>query len=147
MSKPSVASHLRQLHNQPVIMRVTGVNTIEDIDDIRESVKKLMSANDIDLSLLEEDENHFSIKGKTNLFFKPKLPRKQRGTLIVRSKDYIFIPEGKTEADGLFGSKTGFTYDPDRIKVEKVLNTNAKVGGLISFEMDTLADSEEKVSA
>ncbi len=135
MAKPSVANYLRQMNEQQVVMRVTGVRTVEDIDSMRNDLKALLKANNIPEAQLDEDELKFFIKDGPNFWMKPKLRREQRGTLKVRSKDYLFIPEGKTESEAMYGDKKGLTYAPDSVKVEKVLNPNPRIGGLISYEL------------
>ena len=131
MAKPSLANYLRQMNDQQVVMRVTGVRTVEDIDSMRNDLKALLKANNIPESQLDEDELKFFIKDGPNFWMKPKLRREQRGTL----KDYLFIPEGKTESEAMYGDKKGLTYAPDSVKVEKVLNPNPRIGGLISYEL------------
>tara|TARA_B100002049_G_scaffold183333_1_gene140285 strand:+ start:5836 stop:6303 length:468 start_codon:yes stop_codon:yes gene_type:complete len=135
MAKPSVAAYLRKMNNQQVIKRVSGVRTVDDIDQMREDLKKLLADNNIPEEQLAEDDVKFFIKEGVNFWMKPKLHKEQKGTLVVRSKDYLFIPEGKTESEAIYGDKKGFTYYPDEIKVEKVLNPNPRIGGLVSFEL------------
>lgn len=138
MSKPSVAAYLRAMNNKPVIMRVSGIPTVEDIDTMRSELKALLLKNNIPDDRLDEDDVKFFVKGGTQFWMKPKLKREQRGTLKVRSKDYLFIPDGKDESQALYGQKKGLLYSPDQIKVEKVANPNPNIGGLISYE---IADS------
>lgn len=135
MSKASVASHLRAMNGQAVIMRVTGVRTVEDMDAMREDIKRLLRENNIPEDRLSEDDVKFFIEGGLNFWMKPKLKREQKGTLKVRSKDYMFIPDGEDESHALYGNKKGLTYAPDQIKVEKTLSDNPRAGGLISYEL------------
>lgn len=135
MSKPSVASYLRKMNNQAVIMRVSGIPTVEDTDEIRDNLKQLLQNNDIDTDRLKEDDVKFYVEGGTNFWMKPKLRKMRTGILKVRSKDYIFIPDGEPESRGLYGDKKGLTCCPDNIKVEKVINPDPRVGGLISYEL------------
>ncbi len=135
MAKPSVAAYLRQMNNHAVIMRVTGTYTVGDIDMMRKNLKDLLRQNNIPEEQLAEDELKFFIKEGTQFWMKPKLPAEQRGTLKVRSKDYLFIPDGKDESEALYGSKKGLTYYPDEVKVEKPINPNPRSGGLISYEL------------
>lgn len=135
MTKPSVAAYLRKMNNQRVVLRVSGARTIEDIDDMRVELKALLAKNNIPLEKLEESDTTFSIKDTVNFWKKPQLRREQYGTLKVRSRDYVFIPEGMDESEGMVGSKKGLTYAPDMVKVEKVINPNPRIGGLISYEL------------
>lgn len=135
MTKPSVAAYLRKMNNQRVVLRVSGARTIEDIDDMRDELKALLAKNNIPLDKLGESDTTFFIKDGVNFWKKPPLRREQFGTLKVRSRDYIFIPDGKDESEGMVGNKKGLTYAPDAVKVEKVLNPNPRIGGLISYEL------------
>lgn len=135
MSKPSVAAHLKAMDGQKVIMRVTGIPTIEDMDTMRQQLKDLLVANNIPAEQLAEDDRKFYIKDSTQFWMKPKLKAVTQGTLKVRSKDYLFIEDGKTEDSALYGDKKGLTFAMDQVKVEKVINLNPKVGGLISYEL------------
>jgi len=135
MSKPSVAKYLRAMNGQAVIMRVTGIRTVEDIDTMRDQLKSLLADNDVPAEQLVEDEIKFFIKDGNQFWMKPKLHREQRGILKVRSKDYLFIADGKDESQALYGDKKGMTYYPDQVKVEKVINPDPRKGGLISYEL------------
>jgi len=123
------------MHNRSVVMRVSGIPTIEDMEQIRSNLKALLVDNDIPVEQLHEDDIKFFIKDGTQFWMKPKLRKEQRGTMIVRSKDYIFVPEGKTQEHGVFGDKKGLTHCLDQIKVEKVAHPNPRIGGLISYEL------------
>lgn len=135
MAKPSTAAYLRKMNGQRVRCLVTGIPTIEDIDNIRETLKATLMKEGIPVEQLQEDEGKFFIKDGTQFWLKPKLYRESYGELIVRSKDYIYIREGKTIENGLHGSKSGFLYHPEMIKVEKPLGTSPRDNGLISFEL------------
>lgn len=135
MSKPSVAAYLRQMDNQTVIMRVSGIPTVEDMDEVRNNLKQLLRDNGIAPERLKEDDVKFYVEGATHFWMKPKLHKMRTGKLKVRSKDYIFIPDGEPEEKGLYGNKKGLTFSPDQVKVEKVANPNPRIGGLISYEL------------
>ena len=95
----SVAKTLANLNGKRVLKLVTGVHTVESIDEMREEIKTLLEQNKDKLSMqnltpedLEEDDVKFAIG--TAFWMKPKLRAKEVGVLHVRSKDYYFVPEG-----------------------------------------------------
>lgn len=136
----SVAKTLSNLNRKRVIKRVTGVHTVETIDQLREEIKAILDANKDNLAKqnltpddLEEDDNKFSIG--TAFWLKPKLLAEEVGVLHVRSKDYYFVPEGTNRE--VFGDKRGLTYSPCLAKLEKplLMNTKDNKNGLVSFEL------------
>lgn len=136
----SVAKTLANLNKKRVIKRVTGIHTVETIDQMREEIKATLDLNKDKLAAqnltpddLAEDDVKFFIG--TVFWMKPKVRAEEVGVLHVRSKDYYFVPEGTDRK--IFGDKKGLTYSPCLSKLEKPLKMDAKANnnGLVSFEL------------
>lgn len=136
----SVAKTLAKLNGQKVIKCITGVHTVETIEQFKAELLENIELNRENLAKRGLSVADFKDEGDkytigTLFWFKPKLKAREIGILNVRSGDYYFVPEGSEE--GVYGSKKGFTFSPDLTKVEKPLLADAKAnkGGLVSFEL------------
>lgn len=84
---------LQMMDGKRVKREYLNMATIEDIDSMREEIKKSLLEEGHSLDVLEEDERTFSFKGSTQFIFKP-CRQNGEGVFKLRSKDYTFTIDG-----------------------------------------------------
>jgi hypothetical protein len=140
----SMSKTFANLNGKKVIKRVTGIHTVETIDQFLAEIKASIEARpDIVEKLAAEGLSASDIKDEGNKFtlsqffwMKPKLKAVEVGVLHVRSKDYYFVPDSDQTAK-VHGDKKGATWSVTLDKFEKPINPlhNRNSNGLISFEL------------
>lgn len=90
---------LSMLDGQRVKREYINIPTVNDIDGMREALKRDIIKNGDDVSILEEDEKTFSFKGYNNFIWKPRC-KNGIGIFKARSKDYVFTLDGEEASYG-----------------------------------------------
>lgn len=129
--KASTTSYLAQMNNKRVKRTITGIMTVDDIPEMRKNIIKIVKEQGHLESDITETENHFEFSFSNQVIFKPKFIAEETGTLEVRSKDLVFIPDDTEQRK--YSEKRGFSYAPDAVKIEKLIHPTK--GGLLTYEL------------
>lgn len=88
-----------------VVKSVEGVATVEDWPAMVADYRAQLLAQGCPAEDMREDETAFHYGNR--FILKPKFKRRETGTLLVRSADYAFTPEGEPGARPVYGDKKG----------------------------------------
>lgn len=81
----------KMMNGKKVLKEAINCFTVEDNENLKQSIIESLEANGKTLADFQEDENTYSVKGFSTYWRKSKLKKYERGILEVRSKDYMFI--------------------------------------------------------